>query len=272
MAIRMGAKAINARRLAHVRGTRTLTAAIVSLVSLAACATPPIRLAPRFSVGSSRTYALRAAAETTAGAAGITRSERTVLTGRSTIEVLSVQGDEATLRLTLTPTSFTRDGRAVTTPAEQRAELVAGPDGSIRRILTVGGLPVSIAGADIADLAPIVGIALPTSRVRIGRPLPTPTGSAVPAIYQGRVDGVRVIDGYDCAIVELGTRRAIDRQRDIGGQQIRLEGTESAHSRIAFAFRAGFPVEIATDAEGVFDVAQAQGTVTIVTHTTLRLL
>ncbi len=194
-----------------------------------------------------------------------------MLTAKTRLEVLKVDGEETTLRLTLTPRSFTRDGTAVTTPAEQRAELVAGPDGAIRRVLTVGGLPVDIAGGDISDLAPVIGVPLPIERVRLGQPLPRPTSSGTPPVYQGRVAGLRVIDGRDCAMIELGTRRPITRERDIGGSRVRLDGSESAHSSIAYAIRDGFAVSITTDAEGVFRLGSFDGAVTIVSHTTLTL-
>jgi hypothetical protein len=241
------------------------------LLVTAACATPPIRLSPRFAVGTVRNYRMHAEAVTAVDTGGDVRSERTVLDARSMIEVLSLSGADAKIRLTLTPSSFTRDGAAVSPPAEQKVELLAGPDGAIKEVLTVGGLPVSIAGADIADLAPIIGLPLPSQRVRVGAPVPRPTTSTAPPIYQGRVSGLRVINGHDCAIIDLGTRRPISRERELDGQQVRLDGGETAHSRIAFAFREGYAVDITTDAEGVFSLS-GQGRVTIVTHTTLKLI
>lgn len=249
---------------------RLLPFLLASLLS--ACATPPLRLSPRFTVGDARTYSMVARATTAVDVAGLARTDATVLRARSMIEVTAIEGDEVTVRLTLTPTAFTRAGRPVEQPAEQRAELVLGFDGAVRRISSIGGLSPTIAGQDIADLAPVIGVPLPSGRVRLGARLPRPSGPNVPPIYQGRVAGLRDVDGRDCAIISLGTRRPISRQREIEGQTVRLDGTESASSIIAFAFRDGYPVAITTDAEGTFTVAGAQGTVVITTHTTLTLV
>jgi hypothetical protein len=237
------------------------------------CATPPLRLSPHFTVGEARTYRLRADASTIATLGDTTRRNNTHLEAKSTLEVLSISGDEATIKLTLTPTKLLQDGANATPPGAQEAELVVGPDGGVRRVTSVNRLPVSVVGGDLEDLAPVIGLALPTQRVRIGAPLPVPSTDS--GSFTGRVSGVRVIDDLDCAILTIGRARPLTRQREIGGQQVSLEGTEYSTTTVAFAFKAGFPVDIDTTAEGHFSVpsgAVAGTTVTINSTTRLSYL
>ena len=105
--------------------------AVGLLIMLAACATPPVRLSPVYRAGEIRTYQLEATSRTDVDVAGERRREVTVLRARSVIEVLGLDGEEATVRLQLVGEAFTRDGRDLEPPAEQVAELVLGPDGGL---------------------------------------------------------------------------------------------------------------------------------------------
>jgi hypothetical protein len=247
-----------------------------------------MRLTPAYPVGQTRTYELTATARTDAVIGGQHRSETTTLRARSVIEVVAQTGDQTKLRLTLTPESLVRDRRPASPPPEEKAELVVGPDGAIQRILTVGGLPPQISGANIEDLAPLLGAPLPTDRVRVGtawtRSIPPPVVQAQPGgptpaplppgVEHGRIEALRRVDGYDCAVVALTTQRAIVREQDIGGQAAQLAGTEVGSTETAFAFREGFPVTIRTEARATYDVVNGSvsgGTIVIDTDTELKL-
>jgi|GEM_PF-5501493 len=248
--------------------------------TLAGCATPPLRLSPVFAVGDVRTYRLTARAHTVVDLPGTRQSETTELTATSTIEVTAVNGDEATVRLTLTPLRLARAGTPVAPPPEQRAEVVVGPDGSLIRVVTVGGLPPSISGADVGDLTQLLSSPLPAHRVRLGDRWnsvthPAEGATEEPAHQQGRISGLRSVGGRDCVLIDLGTRRPLVRRRSIGGQPVQLAGTEFAQSRIAFSLRDGFAVEMTTEAEARFSVstaAAAGGSVTIDTRSSLLLI
>lgn len=253
---------------------------LLLLLLATSCATPPIRLSPSYPPGAVREYRLTADATTQIRVAARTNRERTRLVARSRIEVIGATGDETTLRLTLTPTSFRRDGRALEPPATQRAELVIGPDGAVRRITSVGGLPASIAGGNVDDLAPVIGAPLPGELLRLGatwtKALPAPSDSEIePGVQRGRIAALRRVGGEDCAIVRLATRRPLVRERSVLGQPLRLSGPELSSSTISFAFRRGYPVLIETDAEGRFAVSTGTftgGEVTIETRTRLELV
>lgn len=256
-----------------------------ALIAFGACATPPIVLRPAYRLGEARSYRLEATAFTTSDIGGTVQRERTVLRARSLVQVIAVDGEEATLRLTLTPESFARDGRAVATPPEQSAELVVGADGAVLRILTIGGVAAELVPTDVADLAPVLGSALPPGRMRLGdrwsqslvapaAPSPSP-GEGQAGRQAGHVAALRVVRGYDCAIVMLSARRPLQRRRELGDQVLSLTGTETSATEIAFAFREGLPVEIHTDSEGSFRVGSGQfsgGTLTIAGSTDLTLL
>lgn len=237
-------------------------------------------------------YRVTSRATTSVDVAGLRQEEETELVAVSRIRVVSIGVDEATVQVTLTPERFVRDGRQAGAPSsEQTAELVVGLDGDVRRVNSVGGVPVGIAGPEAADLGPLLGAPLPAGRVRVGRrwstPLPVPSvapsgaASLTPAtqgpagVQTGRVTGLRRVRGFDCAMLQLGARRPLERRRSLNDREVGLIGTEFSNSRIAFAFRRGFPVEIETKAEGRFTVSSGAfsgGSVVIVTDTRLVLL
>jgi len=236
---------------------RRPAAVITMLCTLVACAVPAIRLTPAFVVGQTRSYHLRTDATTTIDLPRRATTERSELTARSDLEILSTTADLTSVRITLTFERLVLDGRAAATPKPQTADLVVGLDGTVVRIASVGGVPPEVAGADVADLAPLLEPALPTTRVHLGstwhrsvlppsEPLPAP--QPAPMIEDGRIAALRIAHGYDCAIVRIGLHRPISRDRDVGGQTVHVEGTELSTVDMAFAFKAGFPVEVTTAA------------------------
>ena len=246
---------------------------------MTACATPTIRLTPSFAPGDERSYLLEASATTTIDIAGTTRQQRTRLRARSTVRILATTAEGTTMRLTLAPTTLELDDRGITLPGEQVAELLVASDGTIERITSVGGVSADIVGTDLQDLAPLLGTAMPVVPVEVGDRWTTtiepPEGEQLaPGIQSGRVSALRVVQGFDTAIVSLATRRPLSRERTIGEQTVQLIGVETSSSEIAFAFREGFPVRISTIAEGNFDVGSggvSAGTVRIVTDTEIVL-
>jgi hypothetical protein len=94
-------------------------------------------------------------------------------------------------------------------------------------------------------------------------------------VQNARLAAVRVIDGYDCGIVALSTRRPVARVREIADTTLRLEGVEYAAGEIAFAFREGFPVSIRSNSEARLAISEgpaAGGGVVIHSTSVLTLL
>lgn len=255
-----------------------------ALAALCACAAPPLVLTPAFPAGQVRTYLLTATARTSATIAGRRGTDTTTLRARSELQVLGAQADGSHLHMTFTPSSLTRNGKPAQAPAAQEAELVVAPDGSIVRIVSVGGLPPQIAGLDVSDLSPLLGSPLPGGRLHLGSRWttalhqPSPSPSASPAASAGTEDGriaaLRRVRGYDCAIVSLSIRRPVERDRLLSGQPVHLAGTEYSTSETAFAFRRGFPVTISTVSEAVYALTSGSvsgGSIVIDTTTTLQL-
>ncbi len=247
---------------------------MVITVAAAACAAPPIRLTPVFREGDTRGYRLVSDATTTIDVPGTQRVERTFLEASSQIEVLSVDADGARLRLTLRPLRFERDGVVEQRP-DQEVQLIVGPNGAVRNIETVGGIPADLA-PDAQELAPLLGIPLPEHRLRLGerwRVTLPPVGEGAGLGEQtGRVAALRVVRGVDSVVVRLGAERPITRQRTVADRRVALRGTESSTTELAFALREGYPVRIETDAEGHFQLVAGdfQGG-SVIVRTTLLL-
>lgn len=232
-----------------------------------ACATTPIRVTPAFPAGQQRTYQLDARATTITRTPAGERVERTRLVGRSILDLISIGGDGTRARISMSPTSLTRNGQPVETPREQVADVVIGHDGTID-VLQVDGVPNTLAPVGAADLAGILGPPLPTAVLRAGERF-TANGA------RGRVAALRVERGYDCAILRVGLARPVLRERTSEGRDISLRGTEIADIEIAFALREGFPVRIDTTAEAPLRVTTDggdSGEILVRTVTTLTLL
>lgn len=260
-------------------------ALIPLVILLQACATTTIRLTPAFVEGDVRTYELRTSSTTTLELPGRASTVRADLVAKSTIQVRSTSADQSEIHVTLVPERYTKDGRAAALPVQQTADLIVGPDGSVRSITSVGGLPPEIAGAGVADLAPLLGPSLPTGRMHLGQtwhrsvstpsagPAPVPSGA--PIEETGRVAALRVVGGYDCAILRIGARRPIARDQSVGDQDVRISGIEFSTSEIAFAFKAGFGVRMSTDARARFALESGTfsgGSLVVASTTVLRLL
>ncbi|MGH2785690.1 MAG: hypothetical protein ACRDJ1_10550 [Actinomycetota bacterium] len=251
--------------------------AVLMLFALAACAAPEFRLASRFASGETREYRVIADAEVTISAADLSTTEHTRLEARTRLVVEQITGLTTTLTMTITPVRLTRDGDAVDPPPEQRVRIELGADGQIDRVTPVEGTG-ELDAAEIEDLVPLIGPPLPEGRVHLSdrwtRPVAVASGSPV-GVQTARLAALRVIDGYDCGIVALSTRRPVVREREIAGTMLRLEGVEYAAGEIAFAFREGFPVSIRSNGEARLAISEgpaAGGGVVIRTTSILTLL
>lgn len=256
---------------------RRASLALAFLTVLAGCATPQIRLAPRYRTGEVRTYRLEAAATIRIQAGGLDRRERTHLSATSRIEVLGTGPAGARLRVRLQPLRFRRDGVRADPPPSQEAVLSVGPAGEVTEVERVGGVPPELSGAEVEDFVSLLGLRMPQGSVRLGDrwtlTLPGPgrrTGQT-----RGRLAAVRVVGGYECAIVAASIRRPIERERALlGDVSLSLAGDEITAAEIAFAFGEGFPVRIESSGEASLEVsglAGGGGTVEIATTTTLEL-
>lgn len=247
------------------------------LIAFAACAAPEFRLVSRFTPGEVREYRVAADAMVTISAAETTTTERTRLDARTRLVVEQSTSTSTTLTMTITPERVTRDGKPVEAPPTQRIRIEVGAGGEIDRVTPVEGTG-QLDAAEIEDLVPLIGPPLPEGRVHLSdrwrRPLSVPSGA--PAAFQdARLAALRVIEGYDCGIVSLSTRRPVVREREIAGTVLRLEGVEYASGEMAFAFREGFPVTLRSNGEARLAISEgpaAGGGVVIRATTVLTLL
>jgi len=265
---------------------------LVLAAALSSCAAPEFRLDARFHPGEVRSYRLVADAEVLISAGNAKTSEHSHLVAVARIDVVSVSAQGSTINLTITAQTLTRDGKKTTAPPPQQVGLSVSPDGRVTQVSSAGQ-DLSLDAADIEDLVPLIGPPVPDHRVHLGdrwrvtpsqptptpsassTPTPTPSPSATPANEESRLAALRNVDGYDCAIVSVATRRPVVRNRLIGGQPLELDGVEFASTEIAFAFRLGFPVTVRSNSEARLQVAGggAQGgAVDISTTTALTLL
>ena len=249
-------------------------AALTSIALLAAaCATPEIRLRPRFSAGEVRDYRLVADAVVRIDAASTSQEERSRLIAGTRLAVESVSGGVTQILLTITPRSLVRDGRRSDLPAAQQVRLTVSPEGRVTDVSVLGGQAV-LEAADVEDLVPLIGPPVPRGRVHLADRWSRRSSVSERGTQNARLAALRIIGGYDCAIVATSTRRPVSRQRDLGGSTLRLDGVEYASGEIAFAFGQGFPVRVTSDAEARLAVSGAGaqgGGVVISTVTSLTL-
>lgn len=251
------------------------SAAVLGLL-LAACASPAVTLRLRFPVGKVRTYIVKATVFQDIDVATLQDTETIELEATSRLEVLDVGSGGATLKVTVTPTLLTRNGKKAELPAVQDVTVQVGEDGTIAGVQSPRGAQVN--PDDIVGVAPLIGAALPVGRVHLGdrwtRTLRPPSSNAKPGVQQGRLAAYRVVDDRDCAVVELDARRTLTLSRQAAGTQLNLSGTEVTATQISIDFAEGFPVLVTAQAEGSFAVQGAPskpGDVIIRTTTELRL-
>lgn len=240
---------------------------ILALFVATSCATPPVRVSPAFPAGQQRTYDLDARATTRTSTAAGDRTERTHLRARSILDLLAPTENGTSARLQIMPISLTRNGTAVETPNAQTADLVIRHSGAID-VVSVDGVPGSLLPTGAADVADLLGPPLPGHALRAGERF---SGKGL----RGRVAALRIERGFPCAILRLGQRRLVQRERDEDGRRITLDGSEVSDIEMAFALREGFPVRIHTTAEAPLRVrtdGQESGRIIVRTVTTLTLI
>jgi len=255
---------------------RRLGLLITLLLGLAACAAPELRLNSRFSPGEVRLYRVIADAEVTISASDLTTTERTRLEATTRVVVEQVT-PTTTLTLTITPVKLTRDGKPVDPPPEQRVVIEVGSDGQIDRVTPAEGTG-ELDAAQIEDLVPLIGPPLPAGRVHLAdrwtRPLPVASGTTG-GIQEARLAALKVVNGYECGIVAISTRRPVVREREVAGTALRLEGVEYAAGEIAFAFREGLPITVRSNGEARLAISggpAAGGGVVIRSNSVLTLI
>ena len=252
-------------------------AAVAFALLLAACASPTVTLRLSYPIGKIRTYKVTAVIGQKIDVATLHDDETIQLEATSRLEIIDVGTTGATLKLTITPTRFERNGRRSEPPAPQEVMVQVGEDGAIAKVEAPGGQQVR--PDDILGVAPLIGAVLPTGRVHLGsrwrRTLPAPAPGAARGVQTGRLAAYRVVNDRSCAILALDSRRSIRLTRQAAGQQLNLTGTEITASEVALDFSEGFPVRIRSEAEGRFAVQGApsrEGDVIIKTETTLVLV
>ena len=242
---------------------------------LAGCAAPEFRLQARFSPGEVRHYRLVADARVRVSAANASQVERSRLIADTRLEVEDLTGGVATVLLTITPRTLTRDGERAGVPASQQVRIRVSPEGRVTEVAPLGGAPQTLEATDIEDLVPLIGPPLPSGRVHLADRWSRRPAGAASGFQNARLASLRVVDGFDCAVVATSTRRPVSRQRDIGGSPLTLRGIEYASGEIAFAFRHGLPVTVRSQAEARLAVSGAGGQgggVVISTLTSLTLM
>lgn len=255
---------------------RRFVSLTLAALAISGCAAPEFRLVSRFSAGEERVYRVVAVAEVSIAAAELRSTETTRLEATTSIRVEQTDATGSTLLLTITPERFTRDGEPVDLPTEQRVRIQVHPEGQIGTVTPLEGTG-QLDAAQIEDLVPLIGPPLPGRRVHLSdrwsrpirapvstptaspTPSPTPTATTTAGTQNARLAALRVIDGYDCAVVALSTRRAVVREREIGGTVLRLEGVEYAAGEIAFAFREGLSVSVRSEGEARLAISQTTG-------------
>jgi hypothetical protein len=251
---------------------RRLAAVLALALAVPACATPAVRLEPRFPLGEVRSYRLVVDAVTRIEVPGLAGTDRTRLIAIARIEVTRASAEGATLAVRLTPTRLERNGSPVSTPQPQDAVVEVGPDGALRSVSSVGGLPAAPGGVE--EIAPLLDAGFPAGRRHVGsrwrRELGDGRGS-----QSGRVAALRVTGGERTAIVALATRRDLQVERPVAGANLTLEGTETAAGEVAFAFDRGYAVRVSSEGEARLKVGGGKSTpggVVIVTNAEMTLL
>lgn len=260
----------------HRLTVRAALAAALAL-TLAACASPAVTLRLRYPVGKVRTYQVSATVHQTINLPGLSDDEIIRLEATSRVEVLDVGTGGATLKVTVTPTRFERDGRKADLPEVQEVTVQVGEDGTIAGVQAPRGGQVR--PDELVGVAPLIGASLPQGRVHLGdrwrRTLPAPAENAKTGVQLGRLAAYRVVDDRRCAVVELDSRRSLVLTRQAAGTQLNLSGPEVTATQISIDVAEGFPVRVEAEAEGRFAVQGAPskpGDVIIRTKTVLRLL
>lgn len=246
-------------------------------LTLAACASPAVTLRLSYPAGKVRTYRVTATVFQKIDVATLQDTETIKLEATSRIEVLDVGTGGATLKVTVTPSSLTRNGTKAELPQVQEVTVQVGEDGSIARVDAPRGAQVN--PEDIIGVAPLIGATLPTGRLHLGdrwsRDLPPQREGMKAGVQQGRLAAYRVVQDRRCAVVTLDARRPLTLTRQAAGTQLNLSGTEVTATEISIDFAEGFPVLVEAEAEGSFAVQGAPskpGDVIIRTQTELRLM
>lgn len=224
--------------------------ASVTVALLAACSATPIRLAPRFELGSSTRYLLTTDALTTFSGASGNRILRSTLEATTVLEVSGVGPQGVTLTVSVTPTAATRDGTQIETPAAQEVEVRVAADGSLIEIL--GDDTTAALGAfSASDLAGVLGPVLPDRRVHLGDRWDDAVSDGR---TQGRVVSLRRTLGFDSVVLALRSSRTVERRRSLDGRPLSLDGIERSATMMDRALADGSVVSLETDARTTLTV------------------
>ncbi|HVL90181.1 MAG TPA: hypothetical protein VM841_08110 [Actinomycetota bacterium] len=246
---------------------------LVLSVGAAACASPAPVLSPELPHGELRVYRMTTEAVTTSSIPGLGGKDVTVLAADLRIEVGRINGKRGAL-LAVVPISFVRNGAKGEVPPRQDAAVVFDDDGAVESVVGPKGKPAAFGGS-FDDIGTIFGSTIAKGPVKVAERWASRVGSGPQATTRrSRVAALRVVKGYRVAIVESAVRRPVDRTRTVGGNQLRLVGSEVSNVTTAFAFDFGLPVEIVSAATTEMQIAGApqRGTVTIMTTTKIGLI
>lgn len=216
---------------------------------------------------------MRASVRTIIAVGTVNDDERTELTATLRIQTLSA----TSVKVTVTPTRFVRDGKTADPPASQEATLTVDASGKVTKVTAAKGSTAPLGGS-LDDLSVLIGWQGRSGRVEVGDRWTTAltgiggdTGSRT-----SHATALRVVGGKPCVIIVSSGKRPVVRERPTEAGSLRLAGTEASSTTTAYAFRAGYPARLESSAHGSFATVGAQsqgpGTVTIDSTTTIELV
>lgn len=205
----------------------------VAATAIAAGACAPRRalvVEPRLPAGLTLTYRFASEVSTT-----LLRSDERVISstleGTVSIAVLPSTSARTPLRIELTPTRSTRDGRVTEPGPSQRRRVLLLPNGTVR---TPEREEPFFGEAELGSdlLATVLDPLVPT-------PLPEPGARWENAGGTGRLIALDRSSGHDLAHLELLGEREVARQRMLDGRPVDLTGIERTETVLRWDLDAG---------------------------------